>query len=43
MGGPAPGFSLDRAFNMDDTCAGPFGKGWFFSRGDQITATGMAP
>ena len=38
FGGPAPGFSLDRAFNMDNGSAGPFGTGWTFSLGDQITA-----
>jgi YD repeat-containing protein len=37
FGGPAPGFSLDRAYNMDNLAAGPFGTGWTFSLGDSLT------
>lgn len=36
FGGPAPGFSLERSFNMDNTNNGPFGTGWTFSAGDAL-------
>lgn len=31
------GFTLDRAYNGDDTRVGPFGPGWSFSLGDALT------
>jgi YD repeat-containing protein len=37
FGGPAPGFSLDRAYNMDSSASGPFGSGWTFALGDALT------
>lgn len=38
--GPAPGFTLDRSFNSDDTSNGPFGPGWSFNLGESLsTAT----
>ena len=36
FGGPAPAFSLERSYNMDDTRAGPFGAGWSFNLGDSL-------
>jgi YD repeat-containing protein len=39
FGGPAPGFSLDRAYNMDSTAAGVFGTGWTFALGDALAVS----
>ncbi len=36
FGGPAPGLSLDRSFNMDDTRPGPFGVGWSSTLGESL-------
>jgi YD repeat-containing protein len=37
FGGPAPGFSLERAYNMDNSSTGAFGIGWTFTLGDALT------
>ena len=35
--GPAPGFALERVYNLDNPNSGTFGTGWTFNLGDALT------